>query len=808
MTVKKIDSHLKRDGDTEEMKHFLANLEKAHLSYTDTSEKHVITRFTTLLPADINKLHSIEVEIERASSKLQLFITSSHLAECHDVGDYQNQMLIQISNLQENSKEGVYIVQDKSVKSLSVPAIEEDKNKIVLSWEPSEGIVDEYEVCYDEHNECTVPVGTTTIVKLESPRVQPGNVYAMKVCGINKVGKGEWSRVVIGQITKPSPQKPVISNLLLRSTVAVLTVKVAEAICSTESPVTCVQVSYASMASTSFTNCEFTIQPGNAIYTFNVSGLQPDSRYKFTVRSKNAEGWSKPSNLREGNTLSLPALPAICCHGPNKLVMAEKHKVQTVSQTIQWLVQKSCAKTLVDSLEKSSPEDREATLSTLKEIFDNIIQHPNDDQYCQIKLTDQKFSSQLWSYPVAVSLMKMAGWEEDGDYVRLRDESHAQAISELLKQELQKIREPTPKGHSSSSKCCVLTQKKASEIIIAIQNGHGKHLKQLLSPYHATCVKNMQVAESLSIIACVYMTRQIGIARLLVNEYGVDVTILHKGDNPQYFRLFEGCDATESCQSLIIEFIKELKIDVCKPRPSDGFVALHYAVLHKLFTVIKFLVEERRVNVNCVSHRAAYSATPLHMAYGIGEERIARYLIEHGADQNALDIDGRKPIDYKLYVGSKNPYAFVSQFFIKKRVICKDITSHEHIYFKNKYQQGITEPEAVELTFKEFPSLQETFDRDIANQPNLEATPTQRKLNQYITDIAPSYQDIGLELGTPNATLKLIRNDPILAGFKEKCQKEVWLENDTSATWKKQYDALQMQEVGINVLAEQIKNSL
>ena len=47
---------------------------------------------------------------------------------------------------------------------------------------------------------------------------------------------------------------------------------------------------------------------------------------------------------------------------------------------------------LVTSL---SPEDREATLSTLGRIFDNIIQHPNDDKYCQIKLTDETFSSKV-----------------------------------------------------------------------------------------------------------------------------------------------------------------------------------------------------------------------------------------------------------------------------------------------------------------------------------------------------------------------------------------------------------------------------
>ena len=35
-----------------------------------------------------------------------------------------------------------------------------------------------------------------------------------------------------------------------------------------------------------------------------------------------------------------------------------------------------------------SPKDQEATLSTLRRIFDSIIQQPKDDKYRQIKLTD------------------------------------------------------------------------------------------------------------------------------------------------------------------------------------------------------------------------------------------------------------------------------------------------------------------------------------------------------------------------------------------------------------------------------------
>ena len=64
-----------------------------------------------------------------------------------------------------------------------------------------------------------------------------------------------------------------------------------------------------------------------------------------------------------------------------------------------------------------SPTEQEATLSILKKIFDNIIQHPNDDKYRQIKLTSKTFTSKVWQYPAGEELMKMSGWEVEGDHV-------------------------------------------------------------------------------------------------------------------------------------------------------------------------------------------------------------------------------------------------------------------------------------------------------------------------------------------------------------------------------------------------------
>jgi len=184
------------------------------------------------------------------------------------------------------------------------------------------------------------------------------------------------------------------------------------------------------------------------------------------------------------------------------------------------------------------------------------------------------------------------------------------------------------------------------------------------------------------------------------------------------------------------------------------------------------------------------------MAYGIGEENITKYLIEHGADQEALDDDGRKPKDCKFYRSDK--YSVISMYLFKQRVIYRNILGPEFIHFMQLCIQGKPDLEALDCTFEKFPSLQKY------DQRNLEATPTLKELNQYITDMAPSYDRIGLELDIVNSQIKLIRNDPSLPSLKEKCLKmlEVWLENDTSATWKKLCGALR--ETGQSVLAEKI----
>ena len=106
-----------------------------------------------------------------------------------------------------------------------------------------------------------------------------------------------------------------------------------------------------------------------------------------------------------------------------------------ISQTIQseFTVQERVILNQLTKLSLSvSPVDQDATFSTLRRIFDNIIQHPNNDKYRQIKLTSKTFSSKVWQYYAGEELMKMCGWVVEDDHVRLRDDSRVGIVMKLL----------------------------------------------------------------------------------------------------------------------------------------------------------------------------------------------------------------------------------------------------------------------------------------------------------------------------------------------------------------------------------------
>ena len=451
--------------------------------------------------------------------------------------------------------------------------------------------------------------------------------------------------------------------------------------------------------------------------------------------------------------------------------------------------------------------NQEATLSTLKRIYDNIIQHPNDDKYRQIKLTDKTFSNSVWLYPAAVELMKKSGWVVESNCVKLRDDSCIQIVAELLESVCKRNSHKWLLCKQPFSDCAarVITGLNDDQLGItqAIGSGDGKLLRKVLDKYDVSVIKEIKLGSNacVHIITAVLLFRQIGIARILAIEYGVDFNEVDGTGCPYYATLFEHAgDSSDSAQSLMIELIKELKLDVAAHY--QRVPALHYAVLLKLDNVLKFLVEEYQVDINSVSVNLNRS-TCLHVAYSMEQENIIKYLIEHGADQDVLDEDGRKPSDYRFREhNTAHNYSLLSQKFIM-RAKALDITKNRGmstIYYGELAAQNVPLIDALDRVFKEFPSLE----GEISSYRDLDITPTLNELNCYIIDMAPFYYGIGLELDIVNSQMKLIRSDPSLPDLKEKCQRmlEVWLESDTCATWKKLCEALQ--EVGQDVLAERI----
>ena len=73
------------------------------------------------------------------------------------------------------------------------------------------------------------------------------------------------------------------------------------------------EISHVSATSSKLSSSKFTIEPlaavESSIRIFTIKKLCPDCRYNFRVKTENEEGWSKPSYLREGDTLPLPPKP-------------------------------------------------------------------------------------------------------------------------------------------------------------------------------------------------------------------------------------------------------------------------------------------------------------------------------------------------------------------------------------------------------------------------------------------------------------------------------------------------------------------
>ena len=367
---------------------------------------------------------------------------------------------------------------------------------------------------------------------------------------------------------------------------------------------------------------------------------------------------------------------------------------------------------LVTSL---SPKDQEATLSTLKRIFDNIIQYPNDDQYHQIKLTDETFTSKVWQFPAGEELMRMSGWVVEGDHVRLRDDSCVQIVSQLLKSFLS----------SSATGVVPFPDDEFQVLIKALYNGDIACIQKLLKVSHISPDGEIysESGSSLNLLKAATIAQQLDIVKLLLTDYSMDpyVVMSMKDDNMSHID-YIFCIAP---QSFIIAIMKYcgVKTDF---KTTEGETLLHIAVISNCLDVVSFLSEEcSGIDVNVTDD---YLYTPLHVAYLCGHTQIAQYLIQHGADVYAVDGNGHTPYEY---IDGHPSFIEDSEYFQNRRKIHHIPYSIEHCYYMKLINIGIDEQEAVSLTMEQFPSLKE----DGPTQPHhdIDHASALKEFTQFIT---------------------------------------------------------------------------
>ena len=382
------------------------------------------------------------------------------------------------------------------------------------------------------------------------------------------------------------------------------------------------------------------------------------------------------------------------------------------------VIENAFSKQLNDIVGSQSLEEQVATLSTLRRIFDNIIQHPNDDKYRQIKLTSKTFSSKVWQYPAGEELMKMGGWVVEDDHVRLRDDSCVQIVSQLLKSlcELQHVQ-------SSAATGMVPIPLHVFQVLVEMMlNGHVFLVQMLLK--HISISPTGRVysegGSSANLLVTATIGQRLDIIKLLLHDCSVDPYALGIDDEKPYiFTIFSFAP-----QYLIIDILKCCNVK-CNFKAS-GFSLLHAAVFANCYDVVQFLVEGcKDIDINITDD---HLQTPLHIAYLAGCTQIAQYLVQHGANVFVKDKYGCTPYEY---IDKVPEFVLYSQHIENKRRIHHTPYSAEHQYYMKLVRNEISDREAVYLTMEQFPSLKE----DGPTQPkhNIDHAAAVKEFTQYVT---------------------------------------------------------------------------
>ena len=321
------------------------------------------------------------------------------------------------------------------------------------------------------------------------------------------------------------------------------------------------------------------------------------------------------------------------------------------------------------------------------------------------------FSNKVWQYPAGRELMKTSGLDQEGDCISLRDDSYLKIIFQLLNLLCEHVHVGVL---PLDTDVVPLSDEEFQILINAINNTDISCIQKLLRVCHIS-PNNLVYSKSglsVSLLEISTITQKIEIVKLLINNYGIDLYSVFMDDDllQSYFEYIFSCTP----QSFTIAILKYCGIK-SEFRTELGVSLLHLAVYVGCFDVICCLVKECNdvIDINVTDDGLL---APLHVAYLAGQTEIAQYLLQHGADEYAVDKHNCTPYDY--IEGHPDAIEF-SKIMQNKRKIHQNPYSNEHCYYMKLINLGIDEEEAITVTMEKFLILEDDANHEyIVLRPN------------------------------------------------------------------------------------------